>query len=143
MSTEEMKMIPVKIKTITEKNQIELPLPSTVATQEIEKIVMEWYYKQAYICFSKRITFFAKKLGVPNPQLRLSDAKTRWGSCDERGIIYLNWRLIQLSTSLVDYVVAHELSHLIEMNHSPIFWKTVESICPDYLAIRNELKRIR
>lgn len=143
MSTEEMKMIPVKIKTITEKNQIELPLPSTVATQEIEKIVMQWYYKQAYICFSKRITFFANKLGVPTPQLRLSNAKTQWGSCDERGIVYLNWSLVQLSTSLVDYVVAHELSHLIEMNHSPIFWKTVESICPDYLAIRNELKRIR
>jgi predicted metal-dependent hydrolase len=138
-----MKMTPVKIKTIAEKNQLELPLPSTVATQKIEKIVMEWYYKQAHICFSKRIEFFSNKLGVPRPQLRLSHAKTQWGSCDVRGIVRLNWRLIQLSISLVDYVIAHELSHLIEMNHSLAFWRTVESIYPDYLTIRNELKRIR
>ena len=138
-----MKMTPVKIKTIAEKNQLELPLPSTVATQEIEKIVMEWYYKQAHICFSKRIEFFSNKLGVPRPQLRLSRAKTQWGSCDVRGIVHLNWRLIQLSTSLVDYVIAHELSHLIEMNHSLAFWRTVESIYPNYLTIRNELKGIR
>ena len=138
-----MKMTPVKIKTIAEKNQLELPLPSTVATQEIEKIVMEWYYKQAHICFSKRIEFFSKKLGVPRPQLRLSHAKTQWGSCDVRGIVHLNWRLMQLSISLVDYVIAHELSHLIEMNHSLAFWRTVESIYPDYLTIRNELKGIR
>ncbi len=138
-----MKMTPVKIKTIAEKNQLELPLPSTVATQEIEKIVMEWYYKQAHICFSKRIEFFSNKLGVPRPQLRLSRAKTQWGSCDVRGIVRLNWRLIQLSISLVDYVIAHELSHLIEMNHSLAFWRTVESIYPDYLTIRNELKGIR
>ena len=138
-----MKMTPVKIKTIAEKNQLELPLPSTVATQEIEKIVMEWYYRQAHICFSKRIKFFSNKLGVPCPQLRLSRAKTQWGSCDVRGIVHLNWRLIQLAASLVDYVIAHELSHLIEMNHSLAFWKTVESIYPDYLTIRNELKGIR
>jgi len=142
-SAGEMKMTPVKIKTIAEKNQLELPLPSTVATQEIEKIVMEWYYKQAHICFGKRIQFFSNKLGVPRPLLRLSHAKTQWGSCDVRGIVHLNWRLIHLSTSLVDYVIAHELSHLIEMNHSLAFWRTVESICPDYLTIRNELKGIR
>jgi len=137
-----MKMTPVKIKTIAEKNQLELPLPSTVASQEIEKIVMEWYYRQAYICFSKRIEFFSNKLGVPCPQLQLSHAKTQWGSCNVRGVVRLNWRLIHLSISLVDYVIAHELSHLIEMNHSLAFWKTVESICPDYLTIRNELKGI-
>jgi predicted metal-dependent hydrolase len=142
-STGVMKMIPVKIKTLVENNQLELPLSSTVAIREIEKIVMEWYYKQAHICFSKRIEFFSSKLGVPRPKLRLSNAKTQWGSCDVRGIVHLNWRLIQLSISLVDYVIAHELSHLIEMNHSLAFWKTVESICPDYLAIRNELKGIR
>ena len=138
-----MTLIPVKMKTFLENNQLKLPLPSTVAIQEIERIVMEWYYKQAYVCFSERIKFFSKKLGVPHPKLRLSNAKTQWGSCDVRGIVHLNWRLIQLPISLVDYVIAHELSHLIEMNHSLAFWRTVESICPNYLAIRNELKGIR
>ena len=139
----EMQMTKVKVKTRTERRQLALPLPSMLVTQEVEKIVMEWYHKQALVCFSKRIAFFANKLGVPHPQLRLSRAKTQWGSCDVRGIIHLNWRLIQLSLSLVDYVVAHELSHLIEMNHSPAFWKTVGSVYPDYLAVRKELRSLR
>ena len=142
-SAGEMKMTPVKIKTIVEKGQLELALPSTVPTQEIENIVMEWYYKQAHLYFSKRIEYFSKKLGVPRPQLRLSHARTQWGSCNVRGIVRLNWRLIHLSISLVDYVIAHELSHLVEMNHSSAFWRTVESICPDYVTMRNELKGIR
>jgi len=138
-----MKMIPVQIKGMVEGGQLELPFATTVSSQEIEKIVMEWYYKQAYIYFSKRMEFFSKKLGVPCPQLKLSRAKTQWGSCNSRRIIHLNWRLIQLSISLVDYVIAHELSHLIEMNHSSAFWRTVENIFPNYVATRNELKRIR
>ena len=138
-----MKMIPVHIKKMVGRDQLELPFVTTVSSQEIEKVVMEWYYKQAYIYFSKRMEFFSKKLGVPCPQLKLSRAKTQWGSCNSRRIIHLNWRLIQLSISLIDYVIAHELSHLIEMNHSSAFWKTVESICPNYVANRNELKKIR
>ena len=142
-STGVMKMTPVKIKEIVGKNQLELPFATIVSSQKIEKIVMEWYYKQAHIYFSKRMDFFSKKLGVPRPQLKLSRAKTQWGSCNSRRIIHLNWRLIQLSISLVDYVIAHELSHLVEMNHSPAFWRTVESIFPNYVATRKELKRIR
>jgi len=138
-----MKMIPVHIKEMVGRDQLELPFVTTVSSQEIEKIVMEWYYKQAYIYFSKRMEFFSKKLGVPCPQLKLSRAKTQWGSCNSRRIIHLNWRLIQLSISLVDYVIAHELSHLIEMNHSSAFWRTVESICPNYVVNRNELKGIK
>ena len=138
-----MQMAKVKVKTNVERRQLALPLPSTLTTQEVEKFVMEWYLKQALVCFSKRMACFANKLGVPRPQLRLSRAKTQWGSCDMRGIVYLNWRLIQLPLSLVDYVVAHELSHLIEMNHSSAFWKTVESIYPNYLVVREELRRLR
>lgn len=137
-----MRMVPVKIKGIVGREQLELPFATTVSSQKIEQIVMEWYYKQAYIYFSKRMEFFSKKLGVPRPQLKLSRAKTQWGSCNSRRIIHLNWRLIQLPINLVDYVIAHELSHLIEMNHSSTFWRTVESIFPNYVATRNELKRI-
>lgn len=92
--------------------------------------------------FSKRIALYAIKLGVPQPQLRLSRAKNQWGSCDSRGIVHLNWQLIQMPPHLIDYVVSHELSHLIEMNHSRAFWKIVESIYPNYLAARLELKSI-
>ncbi|MBL79894.1 MAG: zinc metalloprotease [Nitrosomonadaceae bacterium] len=141
-STGVVRMVRVKKQSLAEKNQLELALPSIIAAREIEKIVMDWYYQQARIYFRKRIKYFSEKLRVTCPQLRLSHARTQWGSCDMRGIVHLNWRLIHLSIRLVDYVIAHELSHLIEMNHSSAFWRTVESICPDYLAVRDELKGI-
>ena len=101
---------------------------------------MAWYGQQAITCFKQRIAIYAQALNLPVPPFRLSRAKTRWGSCNSRGIIHLNWRLIQMPLHLVDYVVAHELSHLIEMNHSARFWKLVESAYPEYLIARKELK---
>ena len=128
-------------KTGAEQKQLGLPLPSILTPQQIERLVMGWYRSQAQICFSERIAFYAPKLGVPLPQLRLSYARTLWGSCTSRGVVRLNWRLIQRPLHLVDYVVAHELSHLIEMNHSSAFWRTVESIYPNYAAARRDLKK--
>ncbi|SCY37300.1 hypothetical protein SAMN05216420_105110 [Nitrosospira sp. Nl5] len=122
--------------------QLKLPLPSAITAQQIEAIVMEWYRSQALTCFSARIELYADKLGVALPRLRLSRAATLWGSCNIHGVVHLNWRLIQLPLHLVDYVVAHELSHLIEMNHSPAFWQTVERVYPGYMAARKELKRL-
>ncbi|MDN5881058.1 MAG: M48 family metallopeptidase [Nitrosospira sp.] len=122
--------------------QLKLPLPSALTARQIEKIVMEWYRNKALACFSERIALYADKLGVALPQLRLSRAKTQWGSCNARGIVRLNWRLIQMPLNLVDYVVAHELSHLIEMNHSPAFWQTVGHVYPGYVVARKELKRL-
>lgn len=137
-----MRMVQAKMKIKTEDRQLALPLPSILTIQQIEKIVMTWYRQQALTCFSERVALYAHKLGVPQPQLRLSRARTQWGSCNARGTVRLNWRLIQMPLPLVDYVVAHELSHLIEMNHSPAFWQTVASVYPDYLAARKELQKL-
>lgn len=106
----------------------------------IEKFVMAWYGQQAITCFKQRIAIYAQALNVPALPIRLSRAKTRWGSCNSRGLIHLNWRLIQMPLHLIDYVVAHELSHLIEMNHSAAFWRVVGSVYPDYRMARKELK---
>jgi len=113
---------------------------SQLDPRQIEKFVMTWYGQQAIVCFKQRIAIYAQALNVSAPPFRLSRAKTRWGSCNSRGIIHLNWRLIQMPLHLVDYVVAHELSHLIEMNHSTVFWALVESVYPEYRAARTELK---
>ncbi len=137
-----LKMTPLKITTETEDKQLTLPFPSTLTESQIEELVMTWYDQKALSCFSERLMLFANKLGVPLPKLRLSRAKTQWGSCNAHGVIRLNWRLIQIPLPLVDYVVAHELSHLVEMNHSPAFWRTVESIYPDYQAARKELQML-
>ncbi|MBS0587526.1 MAG: M48 family metallopeptidase [Proteobacteria bacterium] len=111
-----------------------------LTSRQIQTFVMGWYQQQAITCFKQRIELYAPELAIPIPPFRLSQAKTRWGSCNSRGVISLNWRLIQLPLHLVDYVVAHELAHLIEMNHSKTFWNLVEDIYPNYQVARNKLK---
>ncbi|MBS1144542.1 MAG: family peptidase [Proteobacteria bacterium] len=92
--------------------------------------------------FAERLAVHAPLLGVAAPPLRLSSARTRWGSCSHRGGIALNWRLVLMPLAIVDYVVCHELAHLKEMNHSPRFWSVVEQLCPDWKARRFELRRL-
>ncbi|MEY2633481.1 MAG: hypothetical protein RIR00_2135 [Pseudomonadota bacterium] len=92
-------------------------------------------------CFSQRLAEYAARLGVTPPPLALSSARTRWGSCSRQGGIRLNWRLIHFPLPLIDYVVAHELAHLREMNHSPRFWAVVEQLYPDWRAARLELRQ--
>lgn len=89
-----------------------------------------------------RLAVLAPRLGRPVPPWQLSSARTRWGSCSAHGRIRLNWRLILLPPELIDYVVAHELAHLIEMNHGPGFWSVVAGLCPDWRARRAELRRL-
>jgi predicted metal-dependent hydrolase len=81
-------------------------------------------------------------LALSVPRLSLSAARTRWGSCSQRTGIRLNWRLIHFPPPVVDYVVAHEVAHLREMNHSPRFWAIVARLYPDYRAARQELRRL-
>lgn len=88
-----------------------------------------------------RVTMLCARLGVAVPSLRLSNARTRWGSCSSRSGIRLHWRLIHLAPELIDYVAAHEVAHLVEMNHSPRFWAVVETLCPDWRAARLRLRR--
>jgi predicted metal-dependent hydrolase len=106
----------------------------------VERKVLQWYKKQALTDFSRRLSLFATKLGVPTPPLFLSNARSRWGSCNSRKEIRLNWRLLQAPPHIINYVVCHELAHLKEMNHSAKFWAVVASIFPDYKAAEKELK---
>lgn len=90
--------------------------------------------------FQRRAATLIRPLGLPLPRVALSNAQTRWGSCSRRSGLRFNWRLIHLPLRLLDYVVAHELGHLLEMNHSPRFWRVVEELYPDYLKAREELR---
>lgn len=119
---------------------VALPDPSNATA--VQRKVVQWLGKQARPDFVRRIELLAAKLGVPTPPLYLSSARTRWGSCNSRGEIRLNWRLIQAPPHIIHYVVAHELAHLKEMNHSPKFWGWVKKLCPDYEAARAELKTL-
>lgn len=92
--------------------------------------------------FAERLAVYALRLGVAVPPFALSSARTRWGSCSSQGTIRLNWRLGFFPLPVIDYVVAHELAHLKEMNHSPRFWALVAQLCPDWTQQRAELKRL-
>lgn len=92
--------------------------------------------------FKERAAHYAAQLHRPLPRVALSNAQTRWGSCSEKTGIRISWRLIHAPPRLLDYVVAHEMAHLVEMNHSPRFWAVVERLCPDYRAARDELRRL-
>ncbi len=108
----------------------------------IHRKVVQWYQKQAMADFARRLTILATKLGVPTPPLTLSNAKSRWGSCNSRGEVRLNWRLLQASPSIINYVICHELAHLKQMNHSAKFWAVVESLFSDYKQAENALKTL-
>jgi predicted metal-dependent hydrolase len=109
---------------------------------DIEQAVTCWYRNEAEQFFVQRVAHYAPLMNVAPRAVKLSDAKTQWGSCTAQGSIRLNLQLIKLPARLVDYVVVHELAHLRELNHSPSFWRVVESACPDYAALRDELKAV-
>jgi predicted metal-dependent hydrolase len=96
--------------------------------------------QQAKRIFQERLDYFAPRVGVQWKKLSLSNAATRWGSARADGSIRLNWRLVHFRMSVLDYVVAHELSHLRVMDHSPRFWDTVRAVVPDYAVLRQQLK---
>ncbi len=119
---------------------LQLALPAHATAQQIRDRVQGWLQGQAKRLFAERLDFYAERLGVRHRSLALSSASTRWGSCTSEGVIRLNWRLMHFPLTLIDYVVAHELAHLREMNHGPRFWETVESIFPEFRDARQQLK---
>ena len=115
----------------------ELLLPAGVDPQ---RALVRALRARALAWYRGRVEEYCHRLGVPVPPVSLSSAATRWGSCSTRSGIRLHWRLIHLEPALIDYVVAHEVAHLAEMNHSPRFWAVVERLYPDWRAARAALR---
>lgn len=82
----------------------------------------------------------AGRLGVTWRRISVKDTRSRWGSCSADGNLAFSWRLVFASPDILDYVAAHEVAHLVEMNHSPAFWATVERTCPDWKRARRWLR---
>lgn len=93
--------------------------------------------------FAPLVARHAEALGRPTPKVVVRDQKRRWGSCDSKGVIRLSWRLAAAPPDLIDYVCAHEVAHLVEMNHSPAFWAVVEKLMPDWKIRRKGMKSVR
>jgi len=116
-------------------------LPRDADEARIRDAVQGWLQREARRVFAERVAHFEARLGVRVERLSLSSAATRWGSANANGAVRLHWRLIEHPLATIDYVVAHELAHLREMNHGPRFWAVVRSVVPDYEQSRARLRR--
>ena len=110
------------------------------AQPQAQSVFTTWYKKRARKVLTERVEFFARKHGFKVGKIRISSARTRWGSCSSKETLSFTWRLVMAPPDVIDYVVVHELCHLKEMNHSVAFWTQVESILPDYKQHRKWLK---
>jgi len=119
---------------------LHLAMPNHDDPVAVARKVLQWYKQQALLDFARRLQLFSTRLDVTLPKLLLSGARTRWGSCNSKQEIRLNWRLLQAPPHLINYVICHELAHLKQMNHSAKFWAVVASIYPDYKGAEAELK---
>lgn len=104
-------------------------------------IFEKWYKARALKVLSDRVNFFAAQYGFHYEKIRISSARTRWGSCSSRGVLSFTWRLVMAPLAVVDYVVIHELAHLKIKNHSALFWAEVGSLMPAYKTNRDWLKK--
>jgi predicted metal-dependent hydrolase len=101
------------------------------------KALFRFHARDALAAASDR---YAVALGRDYTRLSIRDTRSRWGSCSAQGVLMYSWRLIMAPPAVLDYVAAHEVAHLVEMNHQPAFWDVVASICPNYATHRAWLR---
>lgn len=101
----------------------------------------QWYRAQAKVHLEERVLFWSRCMSSNPNSIIIKDYKRRWGSCNQRGEVSLNWRLIFAEDRLIDYVVIHELAHLTHLNHSAKFWNLVSEYCPDWQSRREALQK--
>lgn len=126
-----------------EHDRLCLNLTSDADSQRIQNLCHAWLQQQAKIHIQQRLQYFLQKCDYKHrfKNWRLANPAKRWGSCSSAGVIMLNWRLIHFAPAIIDYVIAHEVAHLKEMNHGTNFWQEVDRLLPDFYAARQQLKQ--
>jgi len=115
-------------------------LRCAAGADQVESLVLGWYQHHAREFLGRRLQHHAQRLGRAVPALRLSNARTRWGSLSPNGVVSLNWRLLKGDQEEIDYVICHELAHFRHRNHSPAFWREVETLFPGWETVRKRLR---
>jgi predicted metal-dependent hydrolase len=115
--------------------------PDPAARHRVIALLRRWFRAQALAALAPRSAAYAARLGRSAPAVSISSAERQWGLCTAQGTIRYSWRLAHLAPSLADYVVAHEVAHLVELNHSKRFWRVVESLYPEWRQARTRLER--
>ena len=125
-------------------NAFHVLAPASLSVDERERtartLVMKWLRTRALEEAHLWVNKYGAQLNSYPTRIRIGNQKTLWGSCSARGVVSLNWRLITAPKPVFEYVVVHELCHLVERNHGPKFWRLVESVLPDFKQRRAWLK---
>lgn len=137
------KLIPLHVSTLPGKKKIIFKNDVFYLTQKDDDLALhieKWFKKRAQVFFQDRVQRMAAVYNLKFEKIRISSARTRWGSCSFRGTLSFNWKLIMAPIPVIDYVIIHELTHLKIKNHSSKFWEEVEKKMPDFKQKREWLK---
>jgi len=121
-------------------DELRLALPPLAAESQVRDAVQSWLKEQARCVLEERLRELSARNAVRFSSWALSSARSQWGSCGADGRIRLNWRLVHFALPVIDYVVAHELAHLKELNHGPEFWRQVARLLPGFEAARDHIR---
>ena len=120
-----------------------LYMPPGFTPDEVKRAVIQIYKLTAKRIIQEKVNEHLQIIGVAPTAIRITGAKTRWGSCSGKNSINFSWRLAMADNDVIEYVIVHELCHIKEHNHSPHFWAAVESVMPDYKARQKRLKLLQ
>lgn len=107
----------------------------------VKEALLGWYLKKAQEKIRWRIHYYSGMVGRKPEFIEIKSQKKRWGSCSSAGVVRFNWKIIMAPLSILDYVIVHELCHLLYKHHSSQFWQKVQSVLPDYKRRRSLLKQ--
>ncbi len=123
-----------------ENGALNVPRKFDGAETETRRAVASWYKRTAAGVLEHTLESLSIRTGLKYKSFALTNARTKWGSCDGECNIRLNWRLLMLDDALSEYVIIHELCHTVHHDHSAEFWSAVESFCPDMAKHKKKLK---
>ena len=118
-------------------------MPHGLNHAQIKDVCVKTYRRLAKIHMVNIAAIFALQMDVVPSSVKINGAKTRWGSCSSKKNLNFSWRLVMADNDVIEYVVVHELAHLLQMNHSEKFWAIVKSVLPDYKQRQKRLKALQ
>lgn len=134
-------IISSSVKDFAISNRV-LYIPAKIDSTKIFGKVEKYFKKLAVEVIQSRSEYFRQKLRLNPESVGINNNKTRWGVCDSKNKIAINWRAVFLPPNLLDYIIVHEFCHLLEFNHTKNFWAVVQTIIPDWRAVRMHLKHM-
>lgn len=136
---QEYKVLIGDVKKVEVRNDC-IVLPKKTEPEKVVTTISTFYKKKAKEILLKRLYYWQEKLKIKSNSFKITNSKGKWGSCNSKGVITINWRAIMVLPACIDYIIVHELCHLIEMNHSKRFWTLVETFLPNFNQVRQTLK---